>query len=67
MVLLLEALKAILKSLMVSLITEKFLKEVIIYSLTKLAEKTDNKVDDDVLKMVKEALHPEEKKEEEKK
>jgi hypothetical protein len=62
MMLLLEAIKAVMKSLMVGLITEKFLKEVIIYALTKLSEKTDNKVDDEVLAMVKKALHPEETK-----
>jgi len=60
--LLLTTLRAILKSLMVSLITEKFLKEIILYALTKLSEKTGNKIDDQILVMVKDALHPEEKK-----
>lgn len=56
---LVNVLKEIAKALMVSLLTEKFIKEVIMYALKKLAKRTDNQVDDEVVAMVDKALHPE--------
>lgn len=54
---LLQVLKDIAKQLAVALVTEKFVKEIIVYALKKLAEKTDNKVDDELVAKVDEALH----------
>ena len=51
-----EVLKQIGKALISALLTEKFIKEVVIYMLEKLAEKTSNDVDDMIVKKVKEAL-----------
>lgn len=42
-----------------SLMTEEVLKKVLIVILEKLAEKSDNKVDDRIIKIVKKALDPE--------
>lgn len=53
----LAILKTIAKSIMTAIITEKFLKEVIIFALEKLAAKTDNKLDDELVAKIKEALH----------
>lgn len=47
------------KSLLASLLTEKFLKGLIVFVLEKLVEKTDNKVDDELVAKVKQALYPE--------
>ena len=51
-----EILKSIGKSLISALLTEKFIKEVIIYLLEKLAKKTDNSVDDVLVEKIKEAF-----------
>jgi len=59
-----EVLKSIGKSLLSALLTEKFIKEVIVFLLEKLAKKTSNTVDDALVSKLKEALHPEEEKEE---
>jgi hypothetical protein len=58
MSILIEVLKQILKAVLVSLVTEKFIKEVIVYALEKLVAKTDNEVDDELVSMVKKALQP---------
>ena len=52
----LEVLKSIGKALISSLLTEKFVKEIIIYLLEKLAKKSDNKIDDEIVAKIKEAM-----------
>lgn len=52
----LEVLKQIGKALLSALLTEKFIKEIVIFLLEKLAQKTDNDVDDVIVQKVKEAL-----------
>ena len=54
-----EILKSIGKGLISALLTEKFVKEIIIYLLEKLAKKSDNKVDDEIVAKIKEALNVE--------
>ena len=51
-----EILKSIGKGLIAALLTEKFVKEIIIYLLEKLAKRSDNKVDDEIVAKIKEAL-----------
>ena len=51
-----EILKSIGKGLISALLTEKFVKEIIIYLLEKLALKSDNKVDDEIVDKIKEAM-----------
>ena len=51
-----EILKAIGKGLISALLTEKFVKEIIIYLLEKLAKKSDNKIDDEIVAKIKEAM-----------
>ena len=57
-----EILKSIGKGLIAGLLTEKFVKEIIIYLLEKLAKKSDNKIDDEIVAKIKEALSVEDKK-----
>ena len=57
-----EILKSIGKGLISALITEKFVKEIIIYLLEKLALKSDNKVDDEIVAKIKEAMDIKDKK-----
>jgi len=52
-----EILKSIGKGLIAGLLTEKFVKEIIIYLLEKLAKRSDNKVDDEIVVKIKEALN----------
>jgi hypothetical protein len=54
-----EILKSIGKGLIAGLLTEKFVKEIIVYLLEKLALKSDNKVDDEIVAKIKEALNVE--------
>ena len=56
-----EVLKSIGKALRSSLLTEKFVKEIIIYLLEKLAKKSDNKIDDEIVAKIKEAVEIEKK------
>jgi len=51
-----EILKQIGKALLSALLTEKFIKELVVFLLEKLAAKTSNDVDDEIVKKVKEAL-----------
>ena len=51
-----EVLKSIGKALISSLLTEKFVKEIIIYLLEKLAKKSDNKIDYEIVAKIKEAV-----------
>jgi len=57
-----ELLKSIGKALISSLLTEKFVKEIIIYLLEKLAKKSDNKIDDEIVAKIKEAMDIKDKK-----
>ena len=52
-----EVLKTIGKSLLSALLTEAFIKEIIVFLLEKLAAKTSNSVDDQLVAKLKEALH----------
>ena len=56
-----EVLKSIGKALISSLLTEKFVKEIIIYLLEKLAKKSDNKIEDEIVAKIKEAVEIEKK------
>lgn len=47
----------ILKKILMSLLTEKFLKGFIVIALNALAKKTDNKVDDELVALVKKSLN----------
>lgn len=51
-------LRLALQHLMVSFITERLLKDVLLFGLEKLSKRTDNHVDDDILLIVKRALYP---------
>ena len=51
-------LKEIAKGLISALLTEKFIKEVIVFLLEKLAKHSDNDVDDVIVEKIKEALNP---------
>jgi hypothetical protein len=53
-----EFLKAVLKAVLTAFLTESFLKEIIVYGLEKLAASTDNKVDDEVIAMVRRSMEP---------
>ena len=57
-----EILKSIGKGLISALLTEKFVKEIIIYLLEKLALKSDNKVDDEIVAKIKDAMDIKDKK-----
>ena len=57
-----EVLKSIGKGLISALLTEKFVKEIIIYLLEKLALKSDNKIDDEIVAKIKEAMNIKDKK-----
>lgn len=50
--------KNVLVRIAMALLTEKVIKKVIVLLLHKLSERTDNKVDDEVVKIVEEALNP---------
>ena len=56
-----EILKSIGKGLIAGLLTEKFVKEIIIYLLEKLAKRSDNKIDDEIVAKIKEAMIVEKK------
>lgn len=58
-----EVLKSIGKSLLSALLTEKFVKEVIVFLLEKLAKKSTNTVDDALVAKLKEALQDKEQEE----
>lgn len=51
-----EVLKSIGKALLAALLTEAFIKEIVVFLLEKLAQKTDNSVDDELVAKIKEAL-----------
>ena len=62
-----EVLKSIGKGLISALLTEKFVKEIIIYLLEKLAKKSDNKIDDEIVAKIKEAMDIKDKKSQDRK
>lgn len=49
--------KTIALKILKSLMTESFVKKLVIYLLEYLAKKTDNEVDDKIVGMVKEAVN----------
>ena len=51
-----QILKTVGKSLISALLTEQFIKEMIVFLLEKLAKRTSNSVDDAIVAKVKEAL-----------
>ena len=57
-----EIVKSIGKGLISALLTEKFVKEIIIYLLEKLALKSDNKIDDEIVAKIKDAMDVKDKK-----
>ena len=57
-----EILKSIGKGLISALLTEKFVKEILIYLLEKLALKSDNKIDDEIVAKIKDAMDVKDKK-----
>ncbi len=60
---LLDILKRVAKAALMSLMTETFVKELIVYLLRWVSQKTTNKVDDEIVAMVERALYPEKKEE----
>ena len=56
-----EVLKSIGKALNSYLLTEKIVKEIIIYLLEKVAKTSDNKIDDEIVAKIKEAVEVEKK------
>lgn len=52
----LQMLKSVGKSVLSALLTEAFIKELVVYLLEKLAASTKNKLDDEIVQKVKEAL-----------
>lgn len=56
MALLVNILKEIGKAVLLSVLTEAFIKELIIYILEWLSKKSDNEVDDKIVELVKKAL-----------
>ena len=51
-----KILKDIAKAVLMALLTEQFVKEVIVFLLEKLAKRTSNSVDDELVAKVKKAL-----------
>jgi hypothetical protein len=66
MAIIITILKEVAKAILLALLSEQFIKEVLVYFLEWLVKKTDNEVDDDLVAKVKEALrrpvHSEEEK-----
>lgn len=51
-----EIVKIIVKVLVTSFLTENFIKEMIIFLVEKIAKKTDNTIDDELVEKIKNAL-----------
>jgi len=51
-----ELLKAVGKSLLSALLTEEFIKEIIVFLLEKLSKHTSNSVDDELVAKIKSAM-----------
>ena len=58
---LLNLLKSVGRSLLISLLTETFIKELLVDILEWLAKKTDNEVDDNMVASVKRAIEKQDK------
>lgn len=58
----LDILKKLALKLLAAILTEKFIKKLVVFLLKKLAERSDNKIDDEVVKMIEEALEEKPKK-----
>lgn len=58
MIFVFSLLRTALQHLLVSLVTERLLKDVLILGLEKVSKSTDNHVDDDILLVVKRAMYP---------
>lgn len=65
MTLLLQILTQIGKSVIMAFLTEAFIKALVIHFLEFLAKKTTNTVDNDLVRVVKEALYPKSEKDSE--
>ena len=57
-VLIFSLLRTALQHLLVSFLTERLLKDVVIVALEKISKRTNNTVDDELLLVVKRALYP---------
>ena len=64
MAFLVQILMQVGKALLMSLLTERFIKELVVHFLEFLAKKTDNEVDDELVRAVKSALQPQKSSEE---
>jgi hypothetical protein len=51
------ALRGALAQIMLAVLTSKFMKELILIALQKLAKHTDNDVDDKIISIVEKAVH----------
>ena len=51
------AIRGALMQIMLALLTSKFMKDLILVGLRKLAEHTDNQVDDKIISIVEDAVH----------
>lgn len=58
MTIVLSLLRLAFQQLLMSFITERLLKDVIIVALEKMAKRTTNTVDDELCEVVKRALYP---------
>lgn len=58
MLIVLSLLRAAFQQLLISFITERLLKDIVIVALEKLSKKTTNTVDDELCEVVKRALYP---------
>lgn len=56
--LIIQLLAAAGKQVLISLVSERLLKDIIIKALEKLAKRTSNTVDDELVDVVKRALYP---------
>lgn len=57
---LLQILAQVGKAILMSFLTEKFIKALVLHFLEFLAKKTDNNVDDELVKVVRDAMYPRE-------
>jgi len=53
---------SLLKTLLISVLTDKFFKELVVHMLEKLAKQSDNEVDDELVALVATALSVEKSK-----
>lgn len=53
-------LKEVLKALLLALLSETFIKELLLYFLQWLVKKTDNDIDDEMVEMFRRAVYKQE-------